>query len=901
MAKLSADKKSVTVEWGDTLSQIAVDYAGGYSNYKKLAAINNIPNPNLIYVGQVIKLTNEAGSGSGSASTSTSKSNKPTVNQFGLVSNTDDTLFATWTWDRENTDSYKVLWTYDTGNGVWFNGTSSSISVDEDNPSLSRQSTYSVPSNAKKVQFKVKPISKTYKNSNDVETNYWDASWSNVKTWTDKTPLATPSTPSVEIDKFKLTATLDGINIADATHIEFQVVKDNSASPFATKKASIVTSHASYAFTVDAGSEYKVRCRAYSEQSKSYSDWSGYSSNNGTIPSTPESITEIKALTNTSVQITWSIVANATGYTVEYTTKKIYFDSSSEVRSVTVTDAVNYAVITGMTGGEEYFFRIKATNSVGDSGWTDIKSIVIGEPPAAPTTWSSTTTAITGDPVVLYWVHNAEDGSSETYAELELYIGDVLEEHTIKNEKSEDDKDKNSQWVLDTSSYVEGTSVKWRVRTAGITKEYGDWSVQRSIDIYAPATLQLNITDVNGNDIDTLTAFPFYVKGLAGPKTQMPIGYHLSIKSNEVYETVDAIGNPVAINSGEEVYSKYFDTSQALLVELSAGNIDLENNIEYTVTCTVSMNSGLTSETSLTLTVNWADEYYIPNASIGIDEESMTANIRPYCEDIKVVYYQVALASGIYTKTTTKLSSVWGERVSGASTTTGELVYSGVTADGDDVYYCSVQEASPVNGVLLSVYRREFDGSFTELATGLDSAKATTITDPHPALDYARYRIVATAKNTGTVSYYDPPGYPVGGKAVLIQWDEEWSSFETTEDGVMERPAWSGSMLKLPYNIDVSENNTSDKSLIEYIGRPHPVTYYGTQLGVSASWSMDVPKSDKETIYGLRRLARWMGDVYVREPSGSGYWANIAVSFSQKHTELTVPVSLSITQVEGGV
>lgn len=901
MAKLSADKKSVTVEWGDTLSQIAVDYAGGYSNYKKLAAINNIPNPNLIYVGQVIKLTNEAGSGSGSASTSTSKSNKPTVNQFGLVSNTDDTLFATWTWDRENTDSYKVSWTYDTGNGVWFNGTSSSISVDEDNPSLSRQSTYSVPSNAKKVQFKVKPISKMYKNSNDVETNYWDASWSNVKTWTDKTPLATPSTPSVEIDKFKLTATLDGINIADATHIEFQVVKDNSASPFATKKASIVTSHASYAFTVDAGSEYKVRCRAYSEQSKSYSDWSGYSSNNGTIPSTPESITEIKALTNTSVQITWPIVANATGYTVEYTTKKIYFDSSSEVRSVTVTDAVNYAVITGMTGGEEYFFRVKATNGVGDSGWTDIKSIVIGEPPSAPTTWSSTTTAITGDPVVLYWVHNAEDGSSETYAELELYIGDVLEEHTIKNEKSEDDKDKNSQWILDTSSYVEGTSVKWRVRTAGITKEYGDWSVQRSIDIYAPATLQLNITDVNGNDIDTLAAFPFYVKGLAGPKTQMPIGYHLSIKSNEVYETVDVIGNPVTINSGEEVYSKYFDTSQALLVELSAGNIDLENNIEYTVTCTVSMNSGLTSEASLTFTVNWADEYYIPNASIGIDEETMTANIRPYCEDIKVVYYQVALASGIYTKTTTKLSSVWGERVSGASTTTGELVYSGVTADGDEVYYCSVQEASPVNGVLLSVYRREFDGSFTELATGLDSAKATTITDPHPALDYARYRIVATAKNTGTVSYYDPPGYPVGGKAVLIQWDEEWSSFETTEDGVMERPAWSGSMLKLPYNIDVSENNTSDKSLIEYIGRPHPVTYYGTQLGVSASWSMDVPKSDKETIYGLRRLARWMGDVYVREPSGSGYWANIAVSFSQKHTELTVPVSLSITQVEGGV
>lgn len=903
MAKLSADGKSVTVEKGDTLWGIAATYAGGGLNYKKLAAINNIPNPDLIYVGQKIYLTNEAGSGSGSGSgsASTSKSNKPIIKQFGLISNTDSTLFATWDWDWDYTDSYKVLWTYDTGDGVWFTGTSSSNSVDKDDPSLSRQSTYNIPDNAKRVQFKVKPIFETYKNSNDTETSRWTASWSSVETWTNKTPLATPNAPSVEIEKFKLTATLDGIEIADATHIEFQVSKDNSASPFATKKAQIITSHASYAFTVDAGSEYKVRCRAYNENDKSYSEWSSYSSNTGTIPSTPESITSIKALSETSVQITWSTVQNATGYGVEYATKKIYFDSSSEVKSVTVTDAVNYAVITGMSSGEEYFFRVKATNDIGDSGWTEIKSIVIGEPPSAPTTWSSTTTAITGNPVILYWVHNAEDGSSETYAELELYIGDVREEHTIKNEKSEDDKDKNSQWTLNTTSYVEGTSVKWRVRTAGITKVYGDWSVQRTIDIYAPATLQLNLTDVNGNGIDTLTSFPFYVKGLAGPKTQAPIGYHLSIKSNSIYETVDAIGNPVYVNNGEEIYSKYFDTSQALLVELSAGNIDLENNIEYTVTCTVSMNSGLTAEASLTFTVDWTDEYYIPNASIGIEEDTMTANIRPYCEDTKIVYYQVTLDSGVYSKTTTKLSSVWGEIVSGAITTTGEKVYSGVTGDGDEIYYCSVRETTPVSGVLLSVYRREFDGSFTELATGLDSAKATTITDPHPSLDYARYRIVATTKSTGTVSYYDPPGYPVGGKAVLIQWDEDWSSFETTEDGIMEQPAWSGSMLSLPYNIDVSENNTIDKSLIEYIGRSHPVTYYGTQLGISANWNMDIPKSDKETIYGLRRLARWMGDVYVREPSGSGYWANITVSFSQKHTEVTIPVSLSITQVEGGI
>ena len=108
-------------------------------------------------------------------------------------------------------------------------------------------------------------------------------------------------------------------------------------------------------------------------------------------------------------------------------------------------------------------------------------------------------------------------------------------------------------------------------------------------------------------------------------------------------------------------------------------------------------------------------------------------------------------------------------------------------------------------------------------------------------------------------------------------------------------------MLRLPYNVDVSNNNSPDVELVEYVGRKHPVSYYGTQLGETATWNVEVIKDDKETLYALRRLAIWMGDVYVREPSGSGYWANITVSFSQKHCELTIPVTINITRVEGGM
>ena len=298
------------------------------------------------------------------------------------------------------------------------------------------------------------------------------------------------------------------------------------------------------------------------------------------------------------------------------------------------------------------------------------------------------------------------------------------------------------------------------------------------------------------------------------------------------------------VNAGEEVYSKYFDITTALLVKLSADNIDLENNIEYTVTCSATMNSGLTVEGSSTLTVSWTDVSYEPNVEIGVDPDTLAANIRPYCVN-----------------------------------ETGALV----------------------QGVTLSVYRREFDGSFTEIISGIENAENIFVTDPHPALDFARYRIVATTTETGAVSYYDSPGYPVGEKAVIIQWDEKWSSFEADTDEVLDQPAWSGSLLRLPYNIDISDNYGADVSLIEYIGRKRPVSYYGTQLGETSTWNVEIDKADKETLYALRRLAIWMGDVYVREPSGSGYWANIVVSFGQKHCEVTIPVTLDITRVEGGM
>lgn len=921
----SDGRQYVVVQKGDTLSGIAKKYGNG-KTYQQLATINRIQNPNLIYINQKIYLT---GSGSSSSSKKTS-SNTVTNIVLGLQSNADNKLFATWEWDgtkEKQTESYKVVWKYATGDGVGFVGSDSTNTVDDNYRSLARQSIYDIPANATKVTLQVKPISKKKKGSNGKETSYWTADWSEKKTfYIADSPPATPTGLSVEIEDYKLTAEIDNIDLSGTnppTGIEFKVIKDNSTKAYSTKAVKITKvsgvayGRAAYTWNVSAGSEYKVCCRAYNKN-KIYSDWTEYSNNMGTPPAAPKEIKTIKALSKTEVQLDWTNVKNVTAYEVQHTTEKRWFDSSPDnVATKTISlDNINvgHAEITDLTPGDEYFFRVRAINDKGKSAWTPIKSIIIGEAPAAPTTWSSTTTAIVGEDLNLYWLHNAIDNSVQTYSELEILIGATKYSYTLSSKSvtntiieykplSQDDKEdgKTESCKVFTTAFPEGTQIKWQVRTAGITKEYGGWSIQRTVDIYAPPTVDLEVTDIDENQVSDLTSFPFYIYALAGPETQMPIGYYLSVTSNEVYETVDDIGNEKVVNSGEAVYAKHFDTSDPLLVELSASNIDLENNISYTITCIASMNSGLTAEATYDFTVNWEEKSYSPNAEISYDPETYVTHIKPYCNEHESIYCKVEYASNKYTITEEDIGYVYGTEVKNKFTTTGEQVYSGISADGENIYYCITERSTQMDDVMLSVYRREFDGSFTEIISNIDSTKNTTVTDPHPALDYARYRIVATSKATGSVSYYDVPGYPIGETGIIIQWDEDWTTFDTTENSELAQPPWSGSLIRLPYNIDIADKTTPDVTKVAYAGRKRPVTYYGTQLGESSTWNATIPKDDKDTIYALRRLAIWMGDVYVREPSGTGYWANINISFGPKHKETTIPVTIDVTRVEGGM
>lgn len=788
------------------------------------------------------------------------------------------TAYATWNLSSKYTKHlkhYKVVWLYTTGNGVSFEGSNSTTTY--------KNSTFSIPENAIKIKCRVTPVSTTYKEKKTVKDKKGKKTTKEVTksyftgtavTYTKDLAVISPDVPkvpTVSISKDnKLTMTVSDIVEQSAAiltnKIQFYLYNATNKTSSSTK-VKVSNQKAQLVKSLTPGCKYKVKCRAintftsnstgidgmeimYTSEQERYSGWTEYSEEIITTPS-KVAIQSCKPDSETSVKLVLGTSSLATDFEVEYTTQKKYFDSSTETSSASIkkkSSKTNTIYITGLDSAETWYFRARAINGTGESGWSNIVSTVLGTKPSPPTTWSLTTTANVGENVVLYWTHNSEDGSNQTAAIIEINVNG--KKYTL-NIDSADNKDNDNpiySKTINLSNYncVDGSKLLWRVRTKGILNSYSDWSVQRTIEVYAKPTIELLL----GDDSGILTHFPYVIKCTPGPNSQTPISYHINIKSKNSYDCEDVNGETVYINAGDEVFSETFiSKTRPLYIQLLPSNIILENNQSYIVTVIVSMSSGMIAETVDEFEVSWDDDVPTPDGSIYIDEDELTAIITPRCED---------------------------------------------------------DDGNLDNDVTLSVYRKEADGNLVEIANELENNGTISVVDPHPALYYARYRIVAKSKITSNIAFEDLPPEPVLENAIVITWDESYKQLEYEDENAqgedypidinLERM-----ILYLPYNIDISESHKNDVSLIEYIGRKNPVSYYGTQKGETATWSASILKNDIETLNLIRKLAVWLGDVYVREPSGSGYWAKIDVSIDIKHSSVVIPVTFSVERVEGGI
>lgn len=688
-----------TVKSGDNLTKIcdgrcgadvAASIAGSTVNAKinTLVNVNNLPDRNLIYVGQVLKLSSGASSpssstsGSSTTATTTATSTQPwkvmtqgaiKINGFGLNSQSADGRDVYVYWEKyEHVDfkEYEVRWEwYVNGHLEW----------EKSNTDKTYSSAPGIPKEAVYCQVFITPISVNKKDSDGNEiANSPKHKWAytSLQYQFSENPPSVPPKPDIKLDndKLTLTASIDGIDAKElgATSIIFNVVQDNSASvshsPAITidKDPVLVSKYVAHTFTglVKPGHIYKVRAKTVNAKNKE-SGWSDFSNPVGTKPSAPTFLANkcirVKGTDGTiKAHLEWTSVSNAETYVVEYVTTKSDFELTPG--NIQKSDETSRTVIeipiseTGYT----YYFRVRAKNGDGESDPSSIVDIPIGNKPAAPSPWSTADSVFEGETMELHWIHNPADKSKQYAMQISFNIGnqgwDTGEEYYNTTDANDDDEriDRfqhpygevvsykgDMYFKMDTNhEYLLDKTILWRVRTKGVIDEFGDWSTSSKIHIYEKPTLALSMTsDLAGTGplINTLISFPFYIRAkdtLDDHKVQKPVGYYVQIISNDYYVTVDDIGRTKTVNVGDVVYSKYFSTAEELVLEMSANDVDLESSISYTLSCIEDLSSGLTITNQHNFTVNWDEVQYPISANISVDKDSCTALITPYCAEL---------------------------------------------------------------------------------------------------------------------------------------------------------------------------------------------------------------------------------------------------------------------------
>ncbi len=807
----------------------------------------------------------------------TNKTNRIENITIRLQSNEGKALVATWTHTldsnkKSNLKCYSVRWDYKVGK-IWYIGETSEVTP--------QQSLYTPPDIAVQVRVRVKFVRKKKYTKKKAKKNP-PTSWFECPDpyyISDLRP-DTASAPSISVldNKRKIEVSIENVpqtGINKPAYVRFQIVKNDKTIVYdadptyevaaAHKKVPYIfpikvnKNFASYTFTGEYGAKYKARAKYIDDEFQQSYEWSDWSSDVLTIPEPPKKVNNPKRITNSSVSLTWTKSSGATSYKVLYTTNAHYFNEAPDkVQSLTISNGTT-ALITGLDTGYNYYFSVCAVNEQGTSQRsTPAAKIVFGTKPDPPTTWSESTTALAGETVTIYWVHNSTDNSSQVKAEIELTINGKTKTIVVNNNRSEAEKDNTSSYVLgDTLSdqvlhLTVGEDIYWRVRTCGITGVFSGWSIKRLIRIYPVPILSFASssfsTTSKGN---ALKKFPISLDIEAICSHQKPLTYYIEIIAASTYTGLDYVGSPDTVYKGDVVFSKIIKSSDtSVTYSIQPKDCYLESGQKYVINATASFNSGLTAKANpVSFYVAWDEEIPCPDLDMYIENEDLVSMaIQPFCENPK----------------------------------TGKLV----------------------SNVVLSVYRQEKDGKFTTIQTNIKNRYGATVIDPHPSLNNVTYRVVAKSTVTGEMSfndvyssmYFDGPI----DSAVILQWDETYRSAGSTIDEELADELALANFIRLPYNIDFTSNHKPDVSLIKYIGREYPVSYYGTQLGDSSTCRVDISKDDEETLDKIRRLAVYTGDVYIREPSGLGYWAQIDVSYQRSYDKLVIPISLNITRVEGG-
>lgn len=816
-------------------------------------------------------------------------------------------------------DSWTVVWQWKDRKGIWHLGESSTL--DKSAGYLTQTEAYDPPENAVRIRCKLKPVSKTYGNNNDKKyfvgayrkkAQGWVTLGTKKATYTYNDAEAA-STPSYTIDGLNLAVyyiTDDTNTKSMKFHLTEGVTKkDVTCTTVKASKGSASGSSGSvfyYNFTMEYGKIYRLQAEAFDADGVS----SGKSEYTDTFASSLLAIDDFDTIlpaSSTSVLFKWpmryyqglSYVTGvgelfATTYKLEYLvedsslydvteigdgaykinaytfdqrsdnitsveysqpdTTLYYTPGDNDDESSTYSDKV-VEYLQGLDTGKRYFFRLRPqTDDAEDAEWSAIHEIVLGTKPSMPSAWNLTTNIIDGETPQANWIHNSTDESSERQSTIEYIINDG-ESKTVVVDNPKDDY---GEWKTETRSYEftpesgnkfnDGTVIKWRVRTRGVLP--GEYKMVK------PGFHFGSDTTITDDDILTLS-------GWSDWSDWQTIYY------NEKPEYTVNVGTsfPLSVDAKLNIDTQ---TLSGMTVELIATTdhqvIDVDGSMHKVVTGDVVFSKtaqNLTS-TSNTITIN---------------------------------AYEMAYGSHVTYDVNVKMTTSAGIDLSSTESFTSPTINYSESTNSNVRLYADTLTAKVYglsNSSNSKVYRIEESKRYTEL----DIINNSYGYDPYAPFKRARYRVVNRNSSGSSITILDSPE--------LYMKDCDWTAATWSSPQLKKHQDvilgafinYGEKWISLLYNLDISPSYSRNVTTVTYDGRTDPVAYYSNNVTQTDSWSFELDARDRETRNKLMEMSLYSDDVYVREPSGIGYWASVTVSITETHAEYLSSVTLDITRVD---